>query len=201
MPSTVRGAASHGIFAIRNHATPKMSIQQDPEPDEDRAHGASLLWPSPAYRNQIEQLRGAVGERIFIAELRDTETKLGVRITDQAYELLAVADFPRPNPGRGLAPHMIILDDGRGLNLGRIARISRRAFNPETADILYLDQRAEQGLLFRERRLSPTLLAKRCSQSLGLLLGHPADDPRPSLSAPTDADPGVAKPREKARNR
>ena len=29
-------------------------------------------------------------------------------------------DFPRPDPVRGLAPHLILLDDGRGVNLGRI---------------------------------------------------------------------------------
>jgi hypothetical protein len=179
---------------------PQKSSRQDPEPGEDDANGASALWPSPNYRIQIELLRRAVGERIFIAELRDTETKLGVRITDQAYELLAVADFPRPNPGRGLAPHMVILDDGRGLNLGRIARISRRAFNPRAADILYLDQRAEQTLLFRERRLSPAVLAARCRHSLGLLLGQPADDPRPGLDAPAAADADVDRTGEEAPN-
>jgi hypothetical protein len=180
---------------------PQKSSLQDQTTGEDKPREASALWPSPNYRMQLEQLRGAVGERIFIAELRDTETKLGVRITDQAYELLAVADFPRPNPGRGLAPHMIILDDGRGLNLGRIARISRRAFNPGPADILYLDQRAEQTLLFRERRLSTALLTARCRQSLGLLLGHPADDPRPGLDAPASAEPGAANAGEKGPNR
>jgi hypothetical protein len=157
--------------------------QDNQQSAEDCAHEDSGLWPSHTYRVQIEQLRGAVGERIFIAELHDTETQLGVRITDHAYELLAIAEFPQPNPERGLAPHMVILDDGRGLNLGRIARISRRAFDPAPADILYLDPRVQRSLLFRERRLSSSLLKARCRQSLGQVLGYPEEDAQRRLDA------------------
>jgi len=71
----------------------------------DGSSGAGGLWPSTDYQAQIERLRAAIGERIYLAELRDTEVQLGV------------IDFPRPDPARGLAPHLILLDDGRGLNL------------------------------------------------------------------------------------
>lgn len=32
------------------------------------------LWPSADYPAQVERLRAAIGERIYLAELRETET-------------------------------------------------------------------------------------------------------------------------------
>jgi hypothetical protein len=130
------------------------------------------LWPSANYQGQVQRLREAVGEVIYLAELRETKTQVGVKVTDQAYELLGVVDFPRPDPARGLAPHLILLDDGRGVNLGRIARISRRPFQPATDEVLYLDRTADQTLLFADRRLSKTFIAERAHAALGQVLGH-----------------------------
>ena len=98
------------------------------------------LWPPPDYARQLDALRAAVGETVFIAELELTDVQLSARLTDKPYVLLGIVDFPRPDPARGLAPHLVVLDDGRGVNLGRIARITRsRAFNPAPADVLYRD--------------------------------------------------------------
>jgi hypothetical protein len=81
-------------------------------------------------------------------------------------------DFPRPDPIKGLAPHLVLLDDGRGVNLGRIARITTdRPFSPAPADILFQDRSALQALLFRERQLSKALIAQRAKQLLGEVLG------------------------------
>ncbi|MFP4063424.1 MAG: hypothetical protein ACLFS2_11600, partial [Halochromatium sp.] len=96
----------------------KMASTDDAQSDGDAAGG---LWPPADYQAQVERLRAAIGERIYLAELRETDVQLGVQLTDRAYELLDVIDFPRPDPARGLTPHLILLDDGRGLNLGRIA--------------------------------------------------------------------------------
>ena len=139
---------------------------------------AEGLWPSTDYSSQVERLRAAVGECLYIAELRDTQVKLGVQLTDQAYELLGVLDFPRPDPARGLYPHLILLDDGRGINLGRIARISRRPFQPGADDILYLDQTAERQLLFADRRLSRSFITQRAQHLLGQALGRNRDQDR-----------------------
>lgn len=136
------------------------------------------LWPGADYPAQVERLRAAVGTTIYLAELRDTAVKLGVQITDQAYALLGVIDFPRPDPVRRLAPHLILLDDGRGVNLGRIARISRRPFQPTGEDVLFLDQAADQTLLFAERRLSQAFLGERTQAALGRVLGY-AEPPAP----------------------
>ncbi|MCF7980188.1 MAG: hypothetical protein K9L82_19690, partial [Chromatiaceae bacterium] len=117
----------------------------------DDAHSGSDaeggLWPSADYQAQVERLRAAVGEQIYLAELRDTEVQLSVQLTDRAYELLGVIDFPRPDPARGLAPHLILLDDGRGVNWGRSARTSRHPFQPDDDQLLYHDRAAGQTLL------------------------------------------------------
>lgn len=144
---------------------------------------AEGLWPSPEYAEQVERLRAAVGETVYLAEIEATEVHLGVRLTDKPYVLLGVVDFPRPDPSRGLAPHLILLDDGRGVNLGRIARIScDRPFGPEPAQVLFQDRRSVQALLTRERQLSTELIAQRSRQLLGEILGAPAAQAR--LAAP-----------------
>lgn len=147
------------------------------------------LWPSPYYARQVEQLRAAVGETIFIAELADTEVQLAVRLTDRPYLLLGVLDFPRPDPAKGLAPHLVLLDDGRGVNLGRIARISTgRAFGPAPTEILFQDRAALQTLLFQERQLSKAFIAARSKQVLSQLLGGPAASAEPLLPGPSPSE-------------
>jgi hypothetical protein len=137
--------------------------------------GAAGLWPSPEYADQVERLRAAVGETVYLAEIEPTEVQLGVRLTDTPYVLLGVVDFPRPDPTRGLAPHLILLDDGRGVNLGRIARISRdRPFGPSPEQVLFQDRRSVQAFLTRERQLSTELIAERSRQLLGQFLAERA---------------------------
>jgi hypothetical protein len=130
------------------------------------------LWPSADYHRQVEHLRAAIGETVYLVELVESAVQLGVHLSGTPFELLGVIDFPRPDPVRGLAPHLLLLDDGRGVNLGRIARVSRRPFAPAPADLLYLDQAAHQNLLFAERRLSRDFLAQRTRAVLGECLGY-----------------------------
>lgn len=142
--------------------------------DDDR------LWPSADYARQVERLREAVGGTVYLVELEPTEIQLGIRQTGQPYVLLDILEFPRPDPARGLAPHLILLDDGRGVNLGRIARISlERPFSPTPEQILYQDRRATRELLFAERRLSHAFIAERSQQLLGQVLGMDGTAPRP----------------------
>jgi hypothetical protein len=145
------------------------------------------LWPSPAYSRQVERLRAAIGETIYLAELADSEVQLAVRLTDRPFVLLGIIEFPRPDPVRGLTPHLILLDDGRGVNLGRIARITRRPFSPAPADLLYLDTEAHENLLFSERRLTADFIAQRSRAVLGQCLGKPA---APALAGPGDPSAG-----------
>lgn len=161
-------------------------------PEADPLAPAGRLWPSPEYSRQVELLRAAVGERVYLVEIDATQVQLGVRLTDRPYTLLGLVDFPRPDPIKGLAPHLVLLDDGRGVNLGRIARITRdRPFNPAPADILFQDRVAMQALLFRERQLSPALIAERAKRLLGEVLGQPA---APATARLPEPDPGDGPP-------
>ncbi|WP_462321072.1 hypothetical protein [Halochromatium sp.] len=144
------------------------------------------LWPSADYQQQVERLRAAVGEMIYVVELRETEVQLAVHLSDHAYQLLGVIDFPRPDPERGLAPHLILLDDGRGLNLGRIARISYQPFQPAAEEVLYLDTEADQTLLFADRRLSQRFISERTQAVLGQMLG------RSSMPSPAKLEQAVS---------
>ena len=173
---------------------PRVTGPLDRQGADDEA-GPEGLWPSPAYSRQIERLRAAIGETIFLAELNDSSVQLGVRLTATPFVLLALIDFPRPDPSRGLAPHLVLLDDGRGVNLGRIARITRqRAFSPQPADILYQDSTAHRQLLFGERRLSRDFIAHRSRAVLGQVLGQSGDLPPERLTDMTEGQNTGDKP-------
>lgn len=145
---------------------------QRPEDGEELTGG---LWPSPTYSHQIAALKRAIGKTIFLVELKPGNINLGIRISDTAYQLLGVTDFPKPDPEKGIAPHLLLLDDGRGINLGRIARVTvNTPFSPSTTDILYQDTFLTKSLLTRDRRLTKVSIAARSKALLGRLLGKPA---------------------------
>ncbi len=133
------------------------------------------VWPGGDYWRQIERLRAAVGRPVYLAEVRSSEINLSVTMENRAFELLAVIDFPRPDPARGLYPHLLLLDDGRGINMGQIARVSvDRPFQPRDEDVLYQDGRLLETLLYCERRLSRERVEAVSQQALGALLaGQP----------------------------
>jgi hypothetical protein len=147
---------------------------------------AEILWPSENYCQQVEQLRAWIGQNIYLIELHPSQINLGISITNTAYVLLAVLDFPRPDPSQGLAPHFLLLDDGRGVNLGRIARVTIRPFSNMPDDILYQDIEISKNILFAERRLSKELIAEYSRQSLAMVLGKPLPPaflPKPEAAA------------------
>ncbi|MBL3600586.1 MAG: hypothetical protein JMN25_12095 [gamma proteobacterium endosymbiont of Lamellibrachia anaximandri] len=136
------------------------------------------LWPSPVYTRQIEALKSAIGKKVYLVELKPGDINMGIRLSDTAFELLGVVDFPRPDPTKGIAPHLILLDDGRGINLGHIARISLDTpFSPSAANTLYQDRFLMQNLLLRKRRLSKASIAAKSKALLGRMLGKPLDNP------------------------
>ncbi len=142
------------------------------EPASSRVEQAGL-WPSENYAQQIEQLKNAVGKQVFLVELGPSDIRMSISLTDRAYELIAVLDFPRPDPEKRNFPHMIVLDDGRGINLGRIARISiNTAFDPPPEHILYLEPETVHHLIYRKRRLSRASIINRSRALLGMVLGR-----------------------------
>jgi len=124
------------------------------------------LWPDAIYTTQLERLRGAIGRTVYLVEVAFTPVQLGVSINGTAYILLDVLPFPRPDPSCGLAPHFLLLDDGRGVNLGRIVRVSYTPFTPHAAAIVYQDAVLAETLLFAPRRLSKALIAERSRHGL-----------------------------------
>jgi len=132
------------------------------------------LWPSQDYMRQVASLRNSIGQKIFLVEFKKTRTNLGVRYPEQAFELLDVTRFPKPDPANGIAPHMIILSDGRGVNLGRVARITlNKPFSPSAEDILYRDSFLMDDFLLRDRLLSKESIAACSKALLGEILGEP----------------------------
>lgn len=112
------------------------------------------LWPSPEYFRYLECLRQAIGSPVFLAEINITAINLGVKLSDTPLTLLAIVDFPKPDPHKQLYPHLLIFEDGRGINLGHLARISLQAFNPSPEDVLYANHSFNQEVLFAARTLS-----------------------------------------------
>lgn len=132
------------------------------------------LWPSADYDRQLARLRDHIGSEIYLVEVRYNGLSLAVQVGNRAVRLLAVIDFPAADPQRRLYPHMILLDDGRGLNLGWIARISQeRAFAPDPEQVLYRQADLERQLLFHPRQLSNDTIAQTSHHNLARLLGKP----------------------------
>ena len=130
------------------------------------------LWPSNEYDNQITRLRRNIGKPIYIVELKVTDINLAVVMQGRAVILLDVITFPAPDPERRLYPHLLLLSDGRGLNLGRVARITTgRPFDPSPEDILFQEHQLLKSLLFHERRLSDESVSRVSKLQLARILG------------------------------
>ena len=137
------------------------------------AEARGQLWPSPEYDGWVARLREAVGREVYLLELRLSDTHLAYRLTDKPVELLGVLPFPKPDPARRLFPHVLLLGDGRGVNLGRIARVSfESAFAPDESHLLYQERFLVDALTV-ERQLSHEKVAQISRIELGRLLGVP----------------------------
>ena len=130
------------------------------------------IWPSEDYAQQVALLRAARGEQVYLVELRPTEISMPVHLSGKAVTLLDVIDYPSPDPEKRHYPHMIILDDGRGINLGHVARVSTgTAFDPQPSDILFEEAESLRSLVYRKRSLSRVSIVARARQVLGAILG------------------------------
>ncbi|MFN3786114.1 MAG: hypothetical protein ACK4RS_04675 [Thiothrix sp.] len=135
------------------------------------------LWPPASYYQQVTALQALVGQSVYVVEVTTTDMNAGVRFPGQAVELLAVVDFPKPDPYRQLCPHLLILGDGRGVNLGRVARVTcKRAFAPNAADVVFSNHELVEGILFAPRTLNREFVAATTRAALGSMLGtHPQE--------------------------
>lgn len=133
---------------------------------------AELLWPPPDYYRYLERLKQAIGTQVFIAEINVTAVNLGVKMSDEPLTLLSIVDFPRPDPYKKLCPHLLVFEDGRGINLGHIARISIQAFNPNPEQLLYTNQAFMQEILFAPRNLSRESIRATSTAFLAEIFGN-----------------------------
>lgn len=135
------------------------------------------IWPTDAYPQQVDALKASIGSKIHLVEIHQTDINISVSMTSKCYELLGVIAFPRPDPEKGILPHLILLDDGRGINLGRIARVTKNTpFKPPDANILYQDALLMQRFLLRDRRLTKASIAEKSKALLGKILGKTVDE-------------------------
>jgi hypothetical protein len=131
------------------------------------------LWPSPDYDRQVAEVRGMIGERLYLVRLNLSDISLSATLENKPVVLLDVVDFPAPDPAARLYPHMLILSDGRGVNLGHVARLSRQqAFNPAPEHIVYQQPALLRQWLFQDRRLSPHSIAHTSRVQLARILGR-----------------------------
>jgi hypothetical protein len=137
------------------------------------ADNEGRLWPGKDYHRQVEKLRQHIGKNIYLCELKITDINAAIHHTDRAYRLLAVIDFPQPDPKSSLYPHNILLDDGRGINLGRIASISiGQAFSPAPENVLYQDRTLINNLLPGKQRVSVKSIQQTSRRLLAGILAH-----------------------------
>lgn len=167
--SIAGGSRYTASMTIENHISPAMDMILS---GVDLLREGSL-WPSDEYDEQVRHLRRNTGKAIYIVEIKVTDINLAITMQGRAVILLDVIAFPAPDPERRLYPHMLLLNDGRGLNLGRVARITTgRAFDPSPEDILFQEHQLLKALLFHERRLSDESVAKVSKSQLARVLGR-----------------------------
>lgn len=139
----------------------------------DVKDGGDGLWPSREYERQVARLRAAVGSSVYLVEAHLDASVPTVTSSGRACELLGVIDYPKPDPGRRLFPHLLLLSDGRGVNLGRVLRVSiDQAYAPDAEHCLFHDAVLERHLLPTERALSRDLIREVSRTQLGELLGR-----------------------------
>jgi hypothetical protein len=130
--------------------------------------GGCALWPSAEYDRQLARLREALGESVYLVEARFDAQHVSARMSGTPYELLDIVDFPRPDPARHLYPHVLLLDDGRGINLGRILRVSRdRPYAPSPEASLFENRALSERILPSRRSLSGALIRRVARRQLG----------------------------------
>ena len=134
------------------------------------------LWPKADYYQQVEHLRQLIGQPLYIVEINSTDINAGVRFTDKALTLLAIADYPQPDPYCQLCPHLLIVNDGRGINLGRIARITiNTPFVANADDIVFINQDFVDNVLLAPRTLSKAFIRQTSQLLLAQLFGNVPD--------------------------
>ncbi len=144
---------------------------------QQKINSNGQLWPAEKYYQQLEQLHEIVNQAVYIIPLHQSQTSLTFSMSSKPLTLLAIVDYPIPDPENHIYPHMLIFDDGTGLNLGRILQVSINSpFNPDKEDIIYCDNKMQQTLMFGERRLNEESIRLASKYALGEALSLSQND-------------------------
>ena len=133
------------------------------------------LWPPNSYFEQLKNLYKMLDKPVYIIPLHQNQNSLTFSITGKAIILVAIVDYPAPDPENHFFPHMLVFNDGTGINLGRILQVSiNRPFNPGKEDIIYEDKKMQNSLMYQERQLNEDSihLASRVALSELLSIAH-----------------------------
>jgi len=129
------------------------------------------LWPPNNYFEQLENLYKMLDKPVYIIPLHQNQNSLTFSITGKSIVLVAIIDYPNPDPENYMYPHMLVFNDGTGINLGRLLQVSIiRPFNPGKEDIIYKDKKLQNSLMFRERQLNEESIHLASKIGLGELL-------------------------------
>jgi hypothetical protein len=130
------------------------------------------LWPKAEYYQQVERLHNLIGQPLYIVEINSTAINAGVRFSSQPLTLLAIVDYPEPDPYHQLCPHLLVVNDGRGINLGRIARITLNTpFVASADDLVFINQDFVDNVLLAPRTLSKAFIRQTSQLLLAQLFG------------------------------
>ena len=125
------------------------------EQEQEKAKFKGKLWPPNSYYKQLKNLYKMLNKPVYIIPLQQNQNSLTFSISGQAIILVAIVDYPAPDPEHHFFPHMLVFNDGTGINLGRILRVTiNHPFNPGKEDIIYEDKKVQNSLMFRERQLN-----------------------------------------------
>lgn len=129
------------------------------------------LWPPNSYFEQLKNLYKMLDKPVYIIPLHQNKNSLTFSITGKAIVLVAIIDYPNPDPENHMYPHMLVFNDGTGINLGRLLQVSiNRPFNPGKEDIIYKDKKLQKSLMFRKRQLNEESIRLTSKIALGELL-------------------------------
>lgn len=143
--------------------------------EQDKIKFKGKLWPPNSYFEQLKNLYTMLDKPVYIIPLHQNQNALTFSITGKAIVLVAIIDYPLPDPENHIYPHMLVFNDGTGINLGRILQVSiNRPFNPGKEDIIYKDKKMQNSLMYKERQLNEEFihLASRVGLSELLSIAH-----------------------------
>jgi len=140
------------------------------------------LWPPEKYYLQLEQLYKKINQSVYIIPLHQNQTSLTFSISSNPLTLIAIVDYPLADPENHIYPHMLVFNNGTGLNLGRILQVCiNRPFNPDKEDIIYRDNKMQQTLMFADRQLNEQSIRLASKCSLGEVLGLSQNDVKKAI--------------------